>query len=740
MTSVYGVPLKHALHFFKVLAAKGRQLASMLVNTYGIMSQILTYVSLEPSEVSMPLQEVLMLSQEAYGLWSIFLAYGLTKAQEAFSSFYPMLVKQLVFYREKVPVNENVEKNKFNYDVGSHMLAVISRALNIAASHSLLKNKMMLNQGTLIDSEGKAIVLPPPLLTWEDMNDFPSLVETCLHKWLTQLMRSSEVTFSALRLVGSCCNFLECYYSKWRDQVSYNSDACNGKILHISDNILSPFLESVTFKTLLKELVLHSALISDLPPGTKRDPVNLGSLGCVTFGGKVIPILQPLSPFPLLLPLVSLCLTLHSLHPVLDVKTVSTLLESEEIGFYLGKFCQSPHSLRGQWLTRIDTHILFNLLKLAALKGCTKIQLYHKTAMCLMPCIHKGDEVLVKELINFVICTKEFTQDITDVNARVDHINLNDYVPLNSPALVQPVLSPMELTKNIYQSITSIGSELVNCLLSKKEYESSTVLKNGIPFITNGITISQTESSLALERCWTLVPIKHAYGQSRQRTSDSKEKAQANSSDQSNPEDILTVNKCLQMTYLGLKYRRNCLLKDVSVFAWLQQLSLVFLVANDTFLDANVSSYLQGCVVELLRNKGYANLQTTNHLEGFNSCLAWFKELLEQFISVSYGDSTFALFLLIPLQQYWPSEFRLQIWGDMLDALPYIMLSEEQVTQFIPIEQFCEPAEEDERLIIKYRSSLGSQMISERKNSFLYKLASHHIKEYFQRIRQRSNT
>ena len=699
------------------------------------MSQVLTYVSIEPSEVSIPLQEALMLSQEAYALWATFLMYGLRKAQEAFTSFYPMLIKQLVFYRDKISVNEDIESNKFNYDVGAGIFNVMARAVNVAASHTLLKSKMLLNQGTLVDADGKSIVLPPPLLTWEDISDLPSLVETCLNKWLTQLTRSNDQTsFSALRLIGCCCHFLENFYTKWKDQTSYSGEDCNARILHIYNNILTPFTESEALKHLMRGLVSHSPLISEAELGSRRDPVNLGSLGCVLHGGKVTPVLQQSSPFPFLLPLVSLCMQLHFLHPALDNKPTSTFLESQEMDQYLTKLCKSSHKLCSQWLTRIEVYFLFSILQLSAMKGCSKRRLFHETALSLMPCIHKGDEVLIKELLISVICTPEFTSDITEVDVRVDDMALEDYVPLKSPALVQPVLSPLQLTNNIFESLKSIGPELVSCLISKKEYEASAVLKNGIPFIINGITVSQTASSLVLEKFWPLIPIKYVYNRTKIPKATENEKPPANIRDQSLPEDILTVTRCLQMTYLGLKYRKNVFVSETGRFAWLQHLSLVFLVASDMFLDANVSSYIQGCIVELLRNKGYANLEAVNQVKGFSSCIAWYREMVQHFQGVSYGDSTFALFLLIPLQQYWDLEYRMLLWGDLSDSLSFILLSPEEVTQFIPMEQFFKPEEKNEGLITKYRINLGSQAVSEKRNPFLHKLASYHVKHYLQKL------
>nr|XP_045592903.1 RNA polymerase II-associated protein 1-like [Procambarus clarkii]XP_045592904.1 RNA polymerase II-associated protein 1-like [Procambarus clarkii] len=734
MSCVYGIPLRHALYLLKILAAKGRQLAAILVNTYDIMSRILTYVSLEPSEVSIPLKEALTLSQEAYALWGVLLSYGLSKPQEAITSFYPMLVKQLLFYRDKVSVNEETAKNKFNYDVGTHMITVMMRAVNVAATHSLLVNRMKLNQGTVIGDNGKAEVLVPPELTWNDLQDLPQLVETCFTKWLIQLVRSNETTFSALRLMGSCCNFLEAYYVKWKDQASYSSEVYNIRIKYLYSNIILPALNSPTFKRLINALPSHSSLISDSVPGNERDPNNLGSLGCVTFGGEVVRVVQPSSPYPLLLPLTNLVLSLHTLHPALESRSTCAILDSDEMLTYLKKVCCSTQRLSSQWLTRIETHFICNVLQLAALIGCNRRKLYHETAMCMMSCIHKGDEHLIKKLLMHVICTPEFTSDLVEMSTYVENLALNDYEPLTSPAIAQPVLSPLHLTENICKALKSMGSELIKSLVSKREYDSSIVLKHGIPFIINGITISQTEFPLVLDNYWPLYPIKHVFKISQHPPQPQQVKTkQEHTSDQSSPEDLLTVTRCLQMAYLVLKHRRNTTLYTTTNSTWMYHLSLVYLVASDMFLDACISSNLQGCVVELLRDGGYANLDYNRKIEGFNSCIDWYRNMLEQFTSVSYGDSTFALFLLIPMQQYWPVDFRQLVWSDMSDALQFFRLTPEQVEQFIPICQFVEPAEEDEGMIIKYRSGIGCGAVTAARNPFLYRVASHHCHLYLTR-------
>ncbi|KAG0710172.1 RNA polymerase II-associated protein 1 [Chionoecetes opilio] len=731
MSCVYGVPLRHALHLLRVLAAKGRQLAALLVNTHHIMDRLLVYVALEPSEVSMPLQEALLLSQEAYAMWSVLLAYGLTKPVESVASFYPMFVRQLVFYRDKVPLNLDQHSHKFNYDVGSHLVAALGRAVQVAATHSLLEVRARLNQGTVAGADGTLAVLPPPPLTWSHLQDLPCLVETCLAKWLSQLAREdSHTTYPALRLVGSCCTFLTTYYSKWKDQTSYSHEECLSRTENLYNNIISPFINSPVFIKLLSALPSHSSLCSSLRPGTSRDPINLGSLGCITEGGTVVPIVQPSSPFPLLTPFSTLLLTLNTLHPALIHPTPDRLLESEEIAAYLKKVCVSPRSLVSQWLTRAEIYFLCNILQLAGTSrsvGSARRVLFHEAALCVLPCIHKGDEHLVKELLTKVICAPEFTCDLAEIARGLGDMTLTDYEPLKSPALHQPALNPSQMTRNVYNALASIGNELSSVLITKKELAASSVLVSGIPFATNSITISHMEVPLILDQFWPLTPLKYGL-KSRQKPQKLEE------SSQSKPEEILTVTRCLQMTYMGLKHRPRILLPaSASHSSWLQHLSLAFLSASDLFLDPAISSYLQGCLVELLGKGGYAKMDLRHPIDCFASTSEWYRSLVDQYSGVSYGDSTFALLLITPLQQHCPKDFRTSLWGDASDALQFLFLHPDQVKRFIPLEQFLNPREEDEGLITRYRAAVGTGIITAKRNPLMHTIAEHHTHHFLAR-------
>ncbi|XP_076033905.1 RNA polymerase II-associated protein 1 isoform X2 [Oratosquilla oratoria] len=725
MECVYGVPLRAALKLIKVLAARGRGLAALLVKDHLVMERLLAYVSVEPSSMGMPRQEALVLSQEAYALWSVLLAYGLPEAQEAVTSFFPYLVKQLVFYRDRVDVNQEEESNKFNYDVGAALVHTMYRAVNVAATHSLLVGRVLAARQSQAENED---VLQSPHLTWDHIKDLPPLVETCLTKWLVQLARTQTLNFSSLRLIGSCCQFMSSFLAKWKDQKCYSGVEAQSAVEHIYNEILNPFLQSSFFNLILESFIQHSGLLSNLSFGTQRDPRNLGSLGCICYGGKVNPVLSVTSPWPLMLPLTQLLLQLLTLHPTLPVSTVHLLTNNSSLQEYLQKVCTAPKQLAAQWLSKSEVNCLCNIVYIASVKGSNNPKLFHSCALALLPCIHTGDEQLIRSLLQNVVNAKSSIADLTELSASVGTMALENYEPLASPAIMQPILAPLQLTNTVAARINSICSHAVDGLLPSKVYKASAVLRDGVPFLTNGLTIDTLAQPLAISPYWPLQQVLNRYRLSL--VSGQEKQNEPNQSDQSSPEVLLHVGKSLQMTYLLLRHRRDTVFAATTVTGWIRHLSLVFLAANDFFLDHVVSSYLQGCLVEVLQKGGSLSFNENEVFTSLGNCFEWYKAMMSQFTSVSYGDSTFALFLILPVQRHWPSQYRDRLWGENSDALSQIRLTSQQVEKFIPLTQFRIPEEENINIIQKYEAGIRGMAVQPSTTPFLYAIAHHHVTQW----------
>ncbi|MCL4127123.1 UNVERIFIED_CONTAM: hypothetical protein GTU68_063653, partial [Idotea baltica] len=720
LTSVYGVPLSQALSLMKVLASRGRQIATTLIEEQDLISRIMAYVSMEPTEVQMPITQVLSLAQEAYSLWAVFLSYGLAKSQQGFSTFYPLFVKQLIFYRDKVDINDKLESNQFNYEVGAHLANVLTKGLCVSATKSLLTNRMKNNESSVTTTDKKKVVLQPPILDWEEFGEILTLVEICLMKWANQLARSTNVSFSGLKLLGCFCEFLNHYLNKWRDQVSFDGVSFTSKVQLVYSKIILLLLKNSDI--LLKGVRNYSILCSTLKLGSSRDAFNLGSLWCICQDGEVSPIVQTQSPYSFWLPFTALLKTTLTLCPSLDAEPILQLLCHGRLASYLEDVCASSHSLSTQWFTRVEIHAICNILQLACLKGCKDYVLYHRTALTLMPLVHKGDEHIIKSLLADVVCNVDFIRDLSEVTMQINTLSVKDFQPLKSPAFAQPTISSSELTQRLIQLLPSVGQNLSKNLLHSRLLEKSLLRYNCIPFLVNDLSCERDVDVNVLDHYWCLSPLNMLL-----LLNDAKGDEASN---QSEAETISSVVKWLQMTFLLLKYRKSVTVAHTNPTGWFRHLSNVFLASNDLFLDASVNSYVQASLSVLFSDEAFKELSWSVTFPDLLPCFDWFTRMVEHYSAVSYGDSCFALFLIVPLMRKWPVDYKLHLFGDHSAVLPFIRLTMEEVTQFIPFESFVSPPEDDENVITKYKSALGGKVVNCYRNPFLFQVLSYHISQF----------
>ena len=432
-----------------MLCSWGRHISSEVVQKFGLMTRLLTFMSYEPTEVALPLTEALKLSVSAHELFSVLLGFGIQQAQESFLSFLPLLIRQLHFYRDKVNVNEDTGSNELNFDLGSHLVTSVRRALSIAATQSMLETQMKQHsslRGGIGDKPGE--VLQPPILAWESVAPLGQLINTCTMKWLTQIQRS-PTTHAGLSLLGSACLFTENYFRKSKDQKSCSGPQLLIGIEEFYGKALSPFLKSDSVGDLLSRLKSHSPLCSNLTQSNAEDARNLASLNCISMEGKVTPIILPSSPFALLTPLSKLLVTMTQLHPSLPSESLECFITNPSLLGYLQALSAAPLALRSQWFTRIEADFVTHILLLSGSLNIKDRKVYHCVALDIIACLQKGQEHVARNLITDVICNEKFVEDLTELASEVHKLALDDYEPLKSPALFQPCLRPSILTKKI---------------------------------------------------------------------------------------------------------------------------------------------------------------------------------------------------------------------------------------------------------------------------------------------------
>ncbi|RXG72509.1 RNA polymerase II-associated protein 1 [Armadillidium vulgare] len=723
LTSVYGVPLSQALSFLKVLACRGRHIALTLVENYNIISLLMAYTSMEAEGIEMPVTEVLTLTQEAYYIWSVFLSYELLKAQEGFITFYPLFIRQLLFYRDKIDINVNVNSNHYNYDVGAHLVNVLTKGLCVASTTSLLTGRMKNNEPSITNTDGKDLVLQPPILEWGNFDEIFKLVETCLLKWMSQLSHFNDITFSGFKLLGSFCNFYSVYLENWRDQKNFNGLEFMKRMEKLLPKLFFPLQNGETLDLLIKRIRLYSALCSKLKSGKSRDVVNLESLASICENGEVTPILQPKSPFTFFYPLTKLLKTISYVCPSICSSYLMPVINNSYFASYLNDFCDSKPNIHDQWFSRIEIHSIANILLINNISEiCKDLNLYHRTALTLLPVIHKGDEQLIKSLLSDVICNTQFFEDEKVIETQIESLSVKELRALRSPSFQQPNISLVELTKKVYKSCPSISRSMVKNLLHSKLLEKSLITEKCVPFLINGLTLDREEEITVLDHYWCLNPPKMLL-----LLNDANPD---NKNENTREETILSITNCLQMTFFLLKYRRIVIKTHTCSMGWIRHLSNVFLATNDLFLDTNVNSYMQASLLAILENEGYKTLDHSWSSSEFQRGMEWYERMVEHFGSVSYGDSTFAFFIIFPLARSWPNSYKLALFGDASDVLPFIRLTTEEISQFIPIDQFLLPAETDERVILKYKAAVGQMLVSQTRNPFLFEFIHHHLKSY----------
>ncbi|XP_076305853.1 RNA polymerase II-associated protein 1-like isoform X1 [Tachypleus tridentatus] len=217
---------------------------------------------------------------------------------------------------------------------------------------------------------------------------------------------------------------------------------------------------------------------------------------------------------------------------------------------------------------------------------------------------------------------------------------------------------------------------------------------------------------------WTMMPVIYLYKQYKNGVEDTS----------SYPETVGTILRCLQWCHL-LELLTPDLMNSMSMTTRFCHIATVFLAGNDLFLEPNIQLYLQALIKLLLKNNPTCLLE--------KKCLCWpditsfddfYVELLEQFESVSYGDSLFGSFILLPLQQCYDSSLRKLLFSEHAPALRILGVPFAQL--LVPLDNYLFPVEKDVEMIALYQRSLLSDTLTNTGSPVLYLMAVHHVSHF----------
>uniref|UniRef100_A0A1B6HWM6 RPAP1/MINIYO-like TPR repeats domain-containing protein n=1 Tax=Homalodisca liturata TaxID=320908 RepID=A0A1B6HWM6_9HEMI len=143
---------------------------------------------------------------------------------------------------------------------------------------------------------------------------------------------------------------------------------------------------------------------------------------------------------------------------------------------------------------------------------------------------------------------------------------------------------------------------------------------------------------------------------------------------------------------------------------------------SDLFRDTQ--EWLEEVLQALLVHNEHINFDEP--IPGLKSFYDFYRQILEQFVGVSYGDQLFGRFVLIPLQQQHNIKLRKLIWCELGAALRFLSTPVSQV----PLIKYLEPCETDPDLLFIYLSALAQGRVKETFCPVLYRVAVHHVSTY----------
>ncbi|PNF36178.1 RNA polymerase II-associated protein 1 [Cryptotermes secundus] len=686
-SSVYGVPQVEALKLLRVIASCSRSMASDLVHKFRVVESIASYISIVPRECGLPEQEAVRLCLESIYLWSTLLAYSLSDGH--FVDLYPVLMSVLHFHHSATSTSEL--GSQFGHEHGAAVMSLLKEAMLVADA----QGKRSARQKVAKSTQRIEVTI-----SYEHLSGFSQILHLCLKKWINQLTRAEEVTFSALKLVAATLNCSAVQYSIFLGQPGLVSVS----LLEIEDLMncaILPLLNSSNFKLICSRVKSSSCLLSMKRSGKDRDPQSLPSLGALVWGGReVMPSISPTSPLALLQALAHFLTSVCSVHQGIHLQSIQHFLDNPHILEYIAQLGSQKLQAGDSWFTRVETAMLADMLKLLKVvlpaTNFQHIGLFHTMALQLVSLIPTDEKFLAKEIFNHAVFNPDFISDFSDVACSLEALKLADLSSKQEQSSIHKLLEKATLKiPNLwqcYQLSLHLDSVTERCPV---DISSQTAGKNGC--------------EPAFPNDWAYLPILILYNQAHSGKGDSSDNAGSVVSSL----QWLLIMECL----------RPQMMATISVTARFCRLSTVFLAGSDLFLEPEVHHHLSALLHILLRSN--SSFDFNEKIPGLTSFYDLYTQLVEQFAAVSYGDELFGHFLLIPLQQRHSPSYRKLVWSEHAAVLRVLRTRPEQLA--VPIQAYLEPCETDPSLLICYLHGLATGQVRDLWCPVLYKVAVHHV-------------
>ncbi|ESP02817.1 hypothetical protein LOTGIDRAFT_156763 [Lottia gigantea] len=729
---VRGYPVPEALKLIVSLCKNGKNMAAILISTYNLQDIIQRYIAIPPKDLQLPetlsynlqkqcymlyfrdlqLPETISynLQKQCYIIWKVCLSYGLM--DELYLNMYSVIVEKIRI------IHQNIINNKYNNYMVISTLESVLHVASITLPHS-----KFISQEEVMEVEEEESGINEPMINWSNITGLYQPIIQCLQHTLQYIGNHYQFQREDLSMITCLTNYIAGYYEKIKHQVGYNAVETLQTIERLSSDVLIPFWKSLGFHSILSNISQYSNLLSDsIKHDERTESLPDCGGGCLT-NNTTLPILQSTSPFGFLTSYLRLVLICCKLHKGMIDQMIPMIVNNEDMISYMRNICQVKTStLLLNYFTRFENIFQYQLIKLSSLKECNEMKVYHHVSLQLLIRLQYGDEYIIHDLLSFIVFSSQYLSEYRTTDESLQSmadLQLTDVKKLKSATQEEVTLVTKQLIETARNNLLS-GSirNVYLTLFSGKEKVSA---KSRARFGNNPTQIDNLVTNKIdniLPQDWMFLPLVELYNQSSLKGSHFQ--------DHMPVENIRMVSTVLQWIYL-LECERLEILRSITISIKLSRIMCVFLAGNDLFLERCIRSYLAALLREYSKPVLLQQIDFTLAIPGLLSFYDLYQSLLEQYGAVSFGDSVFCSYILIPLQQHHSINYRQSLWSEHLDALRAVIISTDEL--LLPIERFLEPDESDISLIQIYWVQL-TQLIQPVRNPLLYLIAVHHINRF----------
>ncbi|XP_075211617.1 RNA polymerase II-associated protein 1 isoform X2 [Lycorma delicatula] len=483
-------------------------------------------------------------------------------------------------------------------------------------------------------------------------------------KWTSQITNFNSITRSMCKLVGAA---LTCV------AVAINIEAVNTSI----ETKLELYFQSSLFTKAISLVRKYSWLLSNEIYKYKSNSTdNLPSLAALP------PTVEQHCTLPLLEGLAAFVLAVNK------IKLSDLFLRNPAWENYLNALIRKVKlgQAASHWFARQEIRLICALLFININSQTIESNLLHHVSLVLSTIIHNDDKPLLSEILHKTIFNQQFfMKHILSLSAQIEDLQLANNVKKNSMLL--EAVNNLEEIKRCYE--LELGLE---------------------PYVPTGppLTLTATEKGCeaALPSDWQFLPILRLYNT------------------EGKGDDAVIIATCSLQWVLILEHFQPEVASITPITARFCRLCCMFMAGCDLFRD--VSDLLKELLKTLMTQN--QRLDLDGSVLGLSSFYDFYRQLVDHYVAVSYGDSVFGQYILIPLQQCYNVKFRKLIWSEQAPLVRVLSTPVEQLV--VPLEEFLEPCETDVRLLATYLQFLATERIRPQWSPVLYKVAVHHVSTF----------